>query len=261
MDDANSKYAAASQNYENYRNKTDEAVNAYSGVAGWNLAKQQASELAQQNAANAGNIAGGQATSSALTSGVNKAKAAMLGAQTAANTVGNTYQNSFNSAQNAALSNNQNTIAANQNAQQMAQNELSNARGWKQQQRDNAWNTAGNVAGIAGGVIQTAAAISDERLKEAKKVSTEPKSILRVTTKDVVKRIGEKPKVEKKRITKYTTHSFDNIAKKAASKLMSDEELKEKKPLSTKEKAQKIGSTLSDIGKTISNSNNKTYKY
>lgn len=160
--------SSTNRRYEAANKKFNEAYDKYAGEAGLNsatnYANTQAQTQANQQSLRAGTQAGAAANKSARTSGLSKAQAALMSEQAASDTTGNTYSDIYNqtrnSSLNAALQNNQAAI---------------NARGTQlqasQQEGQNAYNRAwGNIGGT--GSMVTGLLTSDERLKEARDVSS-----------------------------------------------------------------------------------------
>lgn len=176
FDEAYDKYnkdvAAATSDYQ-------EVFNKYTGDAGLKSATSYAQDQASQQSLRAGTQAGATANRSARTAGLNKAQAAMLAQQAASDTTGNMYQSAYDSSRNAALNNNQSTVAAKQGEYSTRVGAAAtplNARGQQlaaaQQEGQNAYNRAwGNVGGA--GSMVTGLLTSDERLKEARDVSSD----------------------------------------------------------------------------------------
>lgn len=161
--------SSTNRRYEAANKKFDEAYNKYAGEASLNsatnYANTQAQEQANAQSLRAGTQAGAAANKSARTSGLSKAQAALMSEQAASDTTGNTYSDVYNQTRNSSLN------GALQNNQA-----ATNARGTQlqssQQEGQNAYNRAwGNVGGV--GSMVTGFLTSDERLKEARDVSSD----------------------------------------------------------------------------------------
>lgn len=176
FDEAYKKYIA---DIETATSDYQKVFNEYAGDAGLKSATDYAQNQASQQSLRAGTQAGATANRSARTAGLNKAQAAMLAQQAASDTTGNMYQSVYDSSRNAALSNNQSTVAAKQGEYSTRVSAAAtplNARGQQliaaQQEGQNAYNRAwGNIGGA--GSMFTGLLTSDERLKEARDVSSD----------------------------------------------------------------------------------------
>lgn len=190
MRSTNDRYEAANKKFDEAYNKYNADVetatsdyqkvfNKYAGDAGLESATNYAQNQASQQSLRAGTQAGATANRSARTAGLNKAQAAMLAQQAASDTTGNMYQSAYDSSRNAALNNNQSTLSAKQGEYSTRVSAAAtplNARGQQltaaQQEGQNAYNRAwGNVGGV--GSMFTGLLTSDERLKEARDVSSD----------------------------------------------------------------------------------------
>lgn len=151
--------SSTSQRYEDANKKFNEAYDKYAGQAGYTLATQNASQLAETQSGRAGAKAGQEANAAARSAGLNKARSAMLGSSEASKATAGSYDSMYDTGMQGSLSSSQNAISARGNQMGMAQQEGQN-------QYNRAW---GNVGGI--GSMVTGLLTSDERLKEAECVS------------------------------------------------------------------------------------------
>lgn len=139
-----------SQRYENASKAYEEAMNKYSGEAGWKLALDQAGQYAKS----AADVARGSGYKAARTAGYGKAASYALSNDAANNAAVNNY--------NAGISNalGNNSAALNAQAQNVnIQKELDEAQ---YKRKRNGWATGLQAAGE---LAQTVAAFSDEDLK------------------------------------------------------------------------------------------------
>lgn len=190
MSSTNRRYEAANKKFDEAYNKYNRDIeaatsdyqrifNEYTGDASLKKATNYAQDQASQQSLRAGTQAGATANRSARTAGLNKAQAAMLAQQAASDATGNMYQSAYDSSRNAALNNNQSTVAAKQGEYSTRVSAAAtplNARGQQltaaQQEGQNAYNRSwGNVGGV--GSMVTGLLTSDERLKEARDVSSD----------------------------------------------------------------------------------------
>lgn len=190
MSSTNRRYEAASKRFDEAYNKYNRDIeaatsdyqrifNEYTGDASLKKATNYAQDQASQQSLRAGTQAGATANRSARTAGLNKAQAAMLAQQAASDATGNMYQSAYDSSRNAALNNNQSTVTAKQGEYSTRVSAAAtplNARGQQltaaQQEGQNAYNRSwGNVGGV--GSMVTGLLTSDERLKEARDVSSD----------------------------------------------------------------------------------------
>lgn len=188
--------------------------NEYAGDAGLKKATNYAQDQASQQSLRAGTQAGATANRSARTAGLNKAQAAMLAQQAASDATGNMYQSAYDSSRNAALNNNQSTVAAKQGEYSTRVGAAGiplTARGQQvsaaQQEGQNAYKRAwGNIGGV--GSMVTGLLTSDERLKEARDVSSDANIDLStsITSDERLKTFRE---VSKSLNTNPTASSYD----------------------------------------------------
>lgn len=190
MSSTNRRYEAANKKFDEAYNKYNRDIeaatsdyqrifNEYTGDASLKKATNYAQDQASQQSLRAGTQAGATANRSARTAGLNKAQAAMLAQQAASDATGNMYQSAYDSSRNAALNNNQSTVTAKQGEYSTRVSAAAtplNARGQQltaaQQEGQNAYNRSwGNVGGV--GSMVTGLLTSDERLKEARDVSSD----------------------------------------------------------------------------------------
>lgn len=222
MSSTNRHYKAANKKFEEAFNKYNADIeaatsdyqkvfNEYTGDTSLKKATNYAQDQATQQSLRAGTQAGATANRSARTAGLNKAQAAILAQQAASDTTGNTYQSAYDSSRNAALNNNQSTVAAKQgeySARVSAAAIPLNARGQQlaaaQKEGQNAYNRAwGNVGGA--GSMVTGLLTSDERLKEARDVSTSIASDERLKTfREVSKSLSTNPRASSYDLLKVT---------------------------------------------------------
>lgn len=155
-----SNMSSTNSRYENAAKKYDEAVNQYTGMEGFKASLDMAKKGAGVEAVQAGNRAQTQARSA----GMSKAAAALVGA----NDTSNQYLNSFNNQQSNAMNMNNAALNARSNQMNAGMTEGQNAY-------NRAWGNVGTVANmggqVAGGVMK-AMAMSDERLKHYRDVSS-----------------------------------------------------------------------------------------
>lgn len=155
-----SNMSSTNSRYENAAKKYDEALNRYTGMEGFKASLDMAKKGAGVEAVQAGNRAQTQARSA----GMSKAAAALMGA----NDTSNQYLNSFNNQQSNAMNMNNAALNARSNQMNAGMTEGQNAY-------NRAWGNVGTVANmggqVAGGVMK-AMAMSDERLKHYRDVSS-----------------------------------------------------------------------------------------
>lgn len=156
--DSSTEYKQGMNQYGNALTNQQQAVNKYTGNAGY----QNALEQAKQGAAMTAGLAGQQAQNAARNAGMSKAQAAMMGANQAASAYGNNFGNQqgmvANMGQN-AVSGAQGITGATQFIPSMAMQEKNNQYNRASQNLATIGQTAANVGGMMVG-------LSDERMKE-----------------------------------------------------------------------------------------------
>lgn len=156
--DSSNEYKQGMSQYGNALTNQQQAVNKYTGNAGY----QNALEQAKQGAAMTAGLAGQQAQQAARNAGMSKAQAAMMGANQAASAYGNNFGNQQGMAANMgqnAVSGAQGITGATQFVPSMAMQEKNNQYNRASQNLATIGQTAANVGGMMVG-------LSDERMKE-----------------------------------------------------------------------------------------------
>lgn len=163
--DSSTEYKEGMNQYGNALTNQGQAVNRYTGNAGY----QNALNQAKQGAAMTAGLAGQQAQNAARNAGMSKAQAAMMGANQAATAYGNNFNNQQNMAANMGNQNvygMQGLTSATQFIPSSQQAEQQNRYNRASQNLATIGQTAANVGGMMVG-------LSDERMKEIVDDATE----------------------------------------------------------------------------------------
>lgn len=156
--DSSTGYKQGMDQYGNALTNQGQAVNKYTGNAGY----QNALKQAKQGAALTSGLAGQQAQMTARNAGMSKAQAAMMGANSAASAYGNNFTNQQNLATNAG---NQNVYGM-QGLTSATQFIPSSQQAEKQYQYDRARQNLATIGQTASNIGGTLIGLSDERMKE-----------------------------------------------------------------------------------------------
>lgn len=156
--DSSKEYKQGMSQYGNALTNQGQAVNKYTGNAGY----QNALEQAKQGAAMTAGLAGQQAQNAARNAGMSKAQAAMLGANQAATA----YGNNFNTQQNMAANAGNQNVYGMQGLTSATQFIPSSQQAEKQNQYDRARQNLATIGQVAGNVGGALIGLSDERMKE-----------------------------------------------------------------------------------------------
>ena len=156
--DSSNEYRQGIQQYGNALTNQGQAVNKYTGNAGY----QNALEQAKQGAAMTAGLAGQQAQNAARNAGMSKAQAAMMGANSAASAYGNNFNNQQNMAMNAGNS----AVSGLQGVTGATQFLPSSAMQEKNNQYNRATQNLATIGQIAGNIGGALVGLSDERMKE-----------------------------------------------------------------------------------------------
>lgn len=188
MSKSSDNYADAKSSYDTAVNNYNNALSTYAGNAGYKNSVTQARESANNLSAQQARGAAAQAQSAARSAGMSKAAAAAMGAQQSANAYTNAYNNNFNTQQNAAYQAGSDYTAGKSNVMSAQQNQ----QNYGLQADQNKWNRTWGAIGSGINALGSAAslfALSDERLKDVKDVST---SDLMDRMNSIFKKVDEK---------------------------------------------------------------------